>query len=472
MCLIDVPLTARSLAAFDDVLPDDAVAHLHTAVAAGREAFAGRKVVNVNSTARGGGVAELLAALLPFARGAGVDARWMVVPGDEAFFRLTKRLHNRLHGSAGDGGPLGAAERELYEAALAPAAEALLGLMVPGDLALLHDPQTAGLAPALRAAGHPVVWRCHVGIDTPGELTRSTWKFLEPYVTAADICVFSRAAYAWDVVAPKRCRVISPTIDPFSEKNAELDDEQTSAILRAAGVLAGDPPPADTPILRRATADQHAPLAPEDRYVLQVSRWDALKDPAGVVDGFARHVATAGDGHLVLAGPAVDSVADDPEGATVFDHTHALRERLPANVRARVHLLRLPMDDPVENALMVNALQRRAAVVVQKSLAEGFGLTVAEAMWKSRPVVASARGGILDQIEHGRSGILLDDPRDGAAFGRAVRTLLDDERTAAAIGRAGRERVRTHFLSDRSLLAYLGVLAPLAEAAPLAGSPS
>jgi trehalose synthase len=266
--------------------------------------------------------------------------------------------------------------------------------------------------------------------------------------------------------------VISPTIDPFSEKNEELDDEQTSAILRAAGVLAGDPPPADTPILRRATADQHAPLASGDRYVLQVSRWDALKDPAGVVDGFARHVATAGDGHLVLAGPAVDSVADDPEGATVFDHTRALRERLPANVRARVHLLRLPMDDPVENALMVNALQRRAAVVVQKSLAEGFGLTVAEAMWKSRPVVASARGGILDQIEHGRSGILLDDPRDGAAFGRAVRTLLDDERTAAAIGRAGRERVRTHFLSDRSLLAYLAVLAPLAEAAPWAGSPS
>jgi trehalose synthase len=467
MALTEMPLAARSLEAFDDVLSRSAAIELHAAVAAGREAFAGHTIYNINSTGRGGGVAELLAALLPFARGAGVDARWLVVEGPPEFWALTKRLHNRLHDSAGDGGPLGAEERELYDATLAPAAEQLLDRLRPGDLVLLHDPQTVGLAPALQAAGHPVVWRAHIGMDVPGDLVRSAWAFLEPYVTCADVCVFSRPSYAWDVVPPARRAVVRPTIDPFSPKNRELSEQESAEILTAAGILEGPPAPADSPILRRAVADQEAPLGAGDRYVLQVSRWDALKDPSGVVDGFARHVATHGDGHLVLAGPAVGAVSDDPEGATIFDRTRALCRRLPRGVRARVHLLRLPMDDPDENALMVNALQRRAAVVVQKSLAEGFGLTVAEAMWKARPVVASARGGIRDQIEHGVSGLLLDDPRDGAAFGEAVRSLLDDDVLARDLALAARERVRAEFLSDRSLLAYLSLLAPLAARLPI-----
>ena len=183
-----------------------------------------------------------------------------------------------------------------------------------------------------------------------------------------------------------------------------------------------------------------------------------------MIDGFARYVAPRTDAHLVYAGPAVEAVADDPEGAQVLDRVRAYRLTLPADVRARVHLAMVPMGDLEENAAIINAMQRAAAVVVQKSLAEGFGLTVAEAMWKARPVVASAVGGIVDQIEHERSGLLLPDPRDGVAFGAAVVRLLGDEQEAGRLGLGGRERVREHFLSDRSLIDYLKLMAPLVGA--------
>jgi trehalose synthase len=288
-----------------------------------------------------------------------------------------------------------------------------------------------------------VVWRAHIGVDSAGELTRTAWAFLAPYVAAADVCVFSRRAFAWDVVPPERRAIISPTIDPFSPKNRELTADEVAAVLRRPGIAVTRP------------------------YVMQCSRWDTLKDPAGVLDFFARHVAPHAAVDLVLAGPAAGSVGDDPEGATVLNHVQDQRLRLPDEIRERVHLLGLPMDDPDDNALMVNALQCGAAVVVQKSLAEGFGLTVTEAMWKARPVVASARGGLRDQIHDRRTGLLLHDPRDGAAFGAAVLALLDDEPLAERLGHAARERVRRKFLSDSSLVAYLRVLAPLAARTPL-----
>jgi len=203
---------------------------------------------------------------------------------------------------------------------------------------------------------------------------------------------------------------------------------------------------------------EEAPLELGDRYVLQVSRWDRLKDPLGVIRGFAEHVDSA---HLVYAGPAVDDVADDPEGAEVLEEARELWRSLPDDARARVHLATLPMDDLDENAAIVNALQRRAAIVVQKSLAEGFGLTVAEAMWKGRPVIASRIGGIQDQIEDGRCGILLDDPEDLEAYGQAVSALLDDPDRAAEIGEAARERVKDRFLGNESLLHYLALIEPL-----------
>jgi trehalose synthase len=192
--------------------------------------------------------------------------------------------------------------------------------------------------------------------------------------------------------------------------------------------------------------------------VLQVSRWDALKDPFGVIRGFAEHVDAGTGAHLVYAGPSVEAVADDPEGARVLSEAIALRAELAAEPRSRIHLATLPMADAEENAIMVNALQRHAAVVVQKSLAEGFGLTVAEAMWKARPVVASRIGGIQDQIVHGESGVLLDDPHDLAAYGAALTALLNDPAAAERMGERARERVRDRFTSVRSLLDYLALI--------------
>jgi trehalose synthase len=470
MNLALVGLGSLPLTGFDRVLPAPLAEAVHAAEQTGRAELAGRRIWNVNSTARGGGVAEMLGPLLAYARGAGVDARWAVIEGDQRFFAITKRLHNRLHGMAGDGGPLGAAERAAYEAALEPNARDLLELVATGDIVILHDPQTAGLIPR-QPRGVLVIWRCHVGLDVANELAREAWWFLEPYVRQADAYVFSREAFVWDELDPARRAIIAPSIDVFAPKNAELAPTTVDAVLAAAGLRRGAEGETTFQRLdgragqvrRRATMVETGPLAPGDRYVLQVSRWDSLKDPIGVIEGFANHIAPHTDAHLVYAGPDVTAVADDPEGAEVYALARARREALPPAGRDRVHLALLPMEDFDENAVIVNALQRDADVVVQKSLAEGFGLTVAEAMWKHRPVVASRIGGIQDQIEHGVSGLLLDDPSDLAAYGAAVLELLADPARAAAMGDAAHERVRDRFLGTHSLLDYLALFERLLD---------
>jgi trehalose synthase len=199
----------------------------------------------------------------------------------------------------------------------------------------------------------------------------------------------------------------------------------------------------------------------DDPLVLQVSRWDALKDPLGVIRGFADHVPLEAGAHLAYAGPDVHGVADDPEGVRMLRKSVEECGRLPADVRRRIHIVMLPMDDLDENAVMVNALQRHAQVIAQKSIAEGFGLTVAEAMWKARPVVATRVGGIQDQVVDGETGILIDDAHDLAAFGAAITALLADADRAARMGEAARERVRENFVSVRSLLDYLALIRTL-----------
>lgn len=464
MNLALVELGSLSLEGFDRVLPPTMATAVHEAERLGRAELSGRRIWNVNSTARGGGVAEMLGPLLAYARGAGVDARWAVVDGEPTFFAVTKRLHNRLHGMPGDGGPLGPEERAAYEAALEPNAGDLLSLVEPRDIVILHDPQTAGLIPRL-PRGVPVIWRCHVGLDVPNELAREAWWFLEPYVRQADAYVFSREAFVWDRLDPARRAIIAPSIDVFAPKNADLTSEAVDAILVAAGLRTGR---AGRPtfqrldgrvghVRRQATMLETQPLQAGERYVLQVSRWDSLKDPIGVIEGFAEHVAARTDAHLVYAGPDVTAVADDPEGAQVYAFACARWRALPEAARKQIHLALLPMEDFEENAVIVNALQRAAAVVIQKSLAEGFGLTVAEAMWKRRPVVASRIGGIQDQIEDGVSGLLLDDPSDLAAYGARVLELLSDPERATAIGEAAHERVRDRYLGTHSLLDYLAL---------------
>jgi trehalose synthase len=437
-----------------------------------QKTFEGRAVWHVNSTARGGGVAELLRSLLSYARGAGVDARWIVIEGDPEFFRITKRIHNHLHGSEGDGGALRDAEREAYEATLAANAAELTKGIAAGDVVFLHDPQTAGLVPAIREMGAIVVWRCHVGLDLPNELARRAWAFLRPYVERADACVFSRQEFAWEGLDPERIWIVPPSIDAFSVKNQDLTPPTVTAILEVMGLSEETSSAAPTfvredgspgRVEQAADLDQETPLPPGAKLVAQISRWDRLKDPEGVLRSFVAH-AEARDAHLVLAGPSVAAVADDPEGAEVLAEIRERWTALPAESRGRVHLAQLPMHDSEENAAMVNALQRRADVVVQKSLAEGFGLTVAEAMWKARPVVASRRGGIQEQIVDGESGILVD-PTDLRAFAAAVDGLLRDQEEARRLGEAARERVRQEFLGTRQLIQYLDLLERLMRGA-------
>ena len=428
----------------------------------GTRALDGRVIWNVNSTAAGGGVAELLRPLLGYARGGGVDARWKVITGSPPFFALTKRLHNQLHGVPDDG-ELGDADRDVYERTLAGNAAELVPQIQPQDVVILHDPQTAGLISAIKEAGAIVIWRCHVGIDHSNGPTHAAWRFLRPYVREADAYVFSRATFAWAGLDPERTFVITPSIDAFSPKNETLTDRQVASILGRAGIVPHRAPLDPTftrfdgtpgRVGRTAEMLEVSPLQSDDRVILQVSRWDRLKDPVGVVEGFAHHIFPDHGAHLVLAGPQTAAVSDDPEGAEVLESVKAAWECLDPEVRARVHLCSLPMEDGEENAAIVNALQRHAEIVVQKSLAEGFGLVIGEAMWKDKPMVATRVGGIQDQIVDGVSGILIDDPYDLAEFGAAVSSLLDDPDRARRLGQAAHARIRDEFLGPTHLARY------------------
>jgi trehalose synthase len=478
MPLETVEVTTLHPERFADVLPPEGLAAFERSMARARELLGSRTIWNVNSTAFGGGVAEMLRSLIGYVRGAGLDGRWVVVEGDDEFFCITKRLHNRLHGALGDGGPLGDAERIAYERRCAVNAAALVEMLRPDDIVILHDPQTAGMVPAIKAAVNvPVIWRAHIGLDLPNETAREAWSFLTPYLGEADAYVFSREAFTWEGLDRSRVSVIPPSIDAFSPKNHAMPFTGITAVLRAAGLAAGRHQPHRAVferidgsvgfVERRAQLVEEEELGLDSPLLAQVSRWDALKDPLGVLAAFTEHVRSDQEPHLLLAGPDVRAVTDDPEGAAVFAEAEAAWHQLPPDVRRRVHLALLPMEDAEENAVIVNALQRRADVVAQKSLAEGFGLTVAEAMWKGRPVVATRVGGIQDQIEDGRTGYLVE-PRDLRAFGERVSELLLDPHGAERMGEAAQARVRDLFLGPRHLGQYVDLFERVIAAA---GSP-
>ena len=354
--------------------------------------LAGARVWNVSSTAAGGGVAEMLHMLVGYSVGSGVDTRWVVIGGDQAFFDITKRLHNRLHGAAGDNGGLGRFESDHYDAVLDDNAQILLKRVNAGDVVILHDPQTAGLAAPLAGRGVRVAWRCHIGTERRNSCTEEGWSFLAPYLRHCRAYVFSHSGFVPGFLAGADVSIIRPSIDPYAAKNRPLNHGQVDGLLSRVGLFDGGVVP------EQSVLGGAGPLSRDDRLVVQVSRWDHLKDMEGVLEGFASNASGHRDVRLTLVGPAVSSVSDDPEGATVLQECLARWGNLPPKRRSAIRLVALPMEDLEVNALMVNAIQRRATVVVQKSLEEGFGLTVAEAMWKSRPVVASAVGGIVDQV--------------------------------------------------------------------------
>jgi trehalose synthase len=459
----EVKVNARPIEPFVDLVGRPAVESVARLATAIRQALGTRAVWNVSSTAAGGGVAEMLRSLLRYTRYLGVDVRWLVIEGPPEFFRITKRVHNALHDSSGDGSPLGAAQTAAYEKVMQDNIVALDTFVRRNDIVICHDPQTAGLVPHLLKRGCLVVWRCHIGHEGKTDEVDLGWEFLRGYLNEVPTAVFSRGAYAPDWLPRKRWLVLPPNIDPFSVKNAPLSEDACRAILGRVG-LVDTSADSDAVFTREdgsvGRVDHEAELIRLGRpprwdtpLVVQVSRWDAMKDPVGVLEGFARMVEPEAPRHaeLVLAGPSIKSVADDPEGAQVFGEVERAFRDLPDALRKHIHLALLPMIDLDENSAIVNALQRHAAVIVQKSLKEGFGLTVTEAMWKKRPVVATAVGGIQDQIRDGVDGVLLHDPRDLRAFADALKALLSDEARAAQLALAGYERVRDNYLSISAL---------------------
>lgn len=367
--------------------------------------LAGKRIVTINSTAVGGGVAEILNRMVPMCQQLGVDLRWEVMKGGEDFFAVTKRIHNALHGKAE---PFTAADREVYQATTDAN---LATLDLDADILFIHDPQPAGLVQArARRPDAGWLWRCHIDVSTP---QRDVWDFLSDSVRGYDAAVFSAPAFTRDLPMPQV--MIAPSIDPLSDKNRELTETEIDEVMLRLKV------PRDKPI------------------VTQVSRFDRLKDPLGVVEAF-KLARQYNDCRLVLAG---GSATDDPEGAEVLAQVQAAAADDPD-----IHILALPPTANVE----INAIQRASTIVLQKSLKEGFGLTVSEALWKGKPVIAAAVGGIPLQIAHRYSGILTHTV-EGTAFW--IKQLLNAPDYAQRLGQNGREHVRTNFLLTRHLRDYL-----------------
>lgn len=447
--------TASDLVTEETVDPHLTGVDLPTLIRAARR-LVGRTVWHVNTTALGGGVAELLRVTVPQHRAAGVASRWLVTRGTPGFFALTKQLHHMLHGRPGNGRTPDADDEQLYTTTTTAQAKAMLHRARSGDFAVLHDPQTLGLAPALHRAGLHVIWRSHIGTHRRSPLVAAAWRFLAPYTGGVDHFIFSSPAYIPPLLAGRSVEVIRPAIDPAAAKCRPMGPAEVAAVLHAAGLQddsTDSPLPSLTGTVRLL---QDAPLPADAPAVVQLSRWDPLKDMHGVLQAFTEHIAPFTPAHLVLAGPDPEEVADDLENRAVLsDIVHALA-RLPEPVRRRVHLMVLSLRVRHVNALIVNALQRRATVIAQKSLEEGFGLGITEAMHKHRPVVAADVGGIREQITDREHGLLVP-PHDLAAFGAAVRELLGDPALAARLAAAAGKHCERNFLVNREHEQYAGL---------------
>jgi len=396
---------AARLDAYRAVAPQGAVETLWRLA----ERVRGRTLVHVNSTRFGGGVAEMLHRYVPLLEELGVRTRWEVISGPEEFFRVTKSLHNALQGQ----------EQPLPDALLRTYVEVnrenASRLDLEADVVLVHDPQPLALVDFVERSGR-WVWRCHIDVSHP---QRRAWGFLRPFVVKYDAAIFSLEKFAQRLPIPQY--LIHPSIDPLSEKNRELSEDEVDAVLTRLGI------PRDKPIL------------------LQVSRFDRFKDPVGVIQAY-RMVKRHEDCRLVLAGGTAD---DDPEGAQVLAEVMEAAEGDP-----EIHVLVLPPTADHE----INALQRAATVVIQKSLREGFGLTVTEGMWKGKPVVGGFAGGITAQIIYGVTGYTVNSV-EGLAF--RIRYLLNNPDLARQMGENAREHVRQNFLIVRDLADHLALVSTL-----------
>lgn len=361
----------------------------------------GKVVQQINSTAVGGGVAEILTRAVPLLNELGLNTKWDVIKGGEQFFEVTKKFHNALHGRAEE------INQRDFDIFMEASAENIKGLDTYGDIVFVHDPQPIALIN--KRAENKWLWRCHIDVSNPNQ---KVWKFLMDFIVKYDSAVFSAPSFSRRL--PIRQFLISPSIDPLSDKNKELPQELIDSVLRKYEIKK------DKPI------------------ITQISRFDRLKDPVGVIQAYLQ-VKKYIDCQLILAG---GSASDDPEGIQVLAE---VKEK--ASKDKDIHILLLPQND-----IEVNALQRGSDVIIQKSIREGFGLTVSEALWKAKPVVASNVGGIPLQIKHKYSGLLCHSI-DGAAF--AIKQLLNSPAYARKLGENGRENIRNNFLLTRHLKEYV-----------------
>jgi trehalose synthase len=370
------------------------------------ERLKGKVVQNINSTPVGGGVAEILTRMVPLLRQLGVDTRWDVIKGDEKFFSITKKMHNALHGVNVEITP------QDLEYFLRINQENAEEINFAGDIIFVHDPQPVALIEKkfTNGGGKKWAWRCHIDFTEPNP---EIMNFLKSYIEKYDCAVFSAPAFARDLSISQM--LISPSIDPLSDKNKELPEETVNSVLEQFGI------------------------EKERLIVTQISRFDYLKDPLGVIEVYKK-VKEYTDCQLVLAG---GGATDDPEGIKVLEEVKSAAANDPD-----IHILFLPPASDIE----INALQRASTVVLQKSLKEGFGLTVAEALWKGKPVIASSVGGIPLQITHKYSGILTY-TIDGTAH--YLKQLLNEPDYAKKLGENGREHIRNNFLITRHIRDYL-----------------
>ncbi|MBP7836345.1 MAG: glycosyltransferase [Candidatus Omnitrophica bacterium] len=361
----------------------------------------GKVIQHINSTPVGGGVAEILNRMVPLLKELGVDTQWEVIKGGEQFFAVTKKFHNALHGR-----PEEITQRD-FDIFMETSQQNIEGIDTYGDIVFIHDPQPIALVK--KKAANKWLWRCHIDVSNPDE---RVWGFLMGFINQYDSAVFSAPAFSRKL--PIRQFLISPSIDPLSDKNRELPPETIAAVLRRYAIKK------DKPI------------------ITQISRFDRLKDPLGVIETYLR-VKKYTDCQLILAGGTAE---DDPEGSQVLAEVKEKAKSDPD-----IHILLLPQND-----IEVNALQRASDIIVQKSIREGFGLTVAEALWKAKPVVASNVGGIPLQIKHKYSGLLCHSI-GGASF--AIKQLLNSPAYASKLGENGREHIKNNFLITRHLKEYM-----------------
>lgn len=373
--------------------------------------FRNRSFLNINSTKAGGGVAEILQRLVPILNGIGIECRWEVINGDSEFFETTKKIHNAIQGN------IEHISRENWEHYYEVNKQNAKKLNLDADIVFIHDPQPLPLIEFRPARGN-WVWRCHIDFSSPNE--EVSGRIME-CSSLYDASIFSVPGFARIMRIPEF--IVLPSIDPLSEKNRELSQAEIDEVAERFGI------PGDRPV------------------VLQVSRFDRFKDPLGVIKAF-RMVKKYNDCMLVLAG---SPATDDPEGETVLREVQEFASGDPD-----IKILLLPPFSDKE----INALQRIATVILQKSIREGFGLTVSEAMWKGKPVIGGATGGIPYQITEGISGFLVYSV-EGAAF--RIRQLLNNPEMLQRMGTSAKEYVRTNFLITRQVRDYLSVWSAVEE---------